>query len=125
MQLSSAIARNSGQSWHSGIKSNSVASNLSGHYSAAIARYFYLWFWYKKVDSAYFKQQPGGKVICCLYYAFAFLLVGCMLIFLLRYMFVCSNYVAYLCPIMMALCSTFGFSLSVNNIWVALLVYIF
>ena len=82
-------------------------------------------FWYKKVDSAYFKQQPGGKVICCLYYAFAFLLVGCMLIFLLRYMFVCSSYVAYLCPIMMALCSTFGFSLSVNNIWVALLVYIF
>ena len=42
MQLSGAIARNSGQSWYSGTKSNSVASSLSGRYSATIARYFFL-----------------------------------------------------------------------------------
>ena len=47
MQLNGAIARNSGQSWYSGIKSNSIASSLSGRYSAAIARYFFGRFCYR------------------------------------------------------------------------------
>jgi hypothetical protein len=34
MQLSGAIARNNGPSWHSGTKSNSVASSLSARYSS-------------------------------------------------------------------------------------------
>jgi hypothetical protein len=42
MQLSGAIAQNNGQRWHSGTKSNSVASSLSGRYSAAIARFFFM-----------------------------------------------------------------------------------
>jgi len=72
-------------------------------------------FWHKKVDSAYFWwQQSGGKVIYCLY----------ICICISRYwlhaytfaaMFIC-NYMAYLCPIVMALCSTFGFWPSGNNI---------
>jgi hypothetical protein len=43
VQLSGTIAQNNGQSWHSGIKSNSVVSSLSGRYSAAIARFFFVW----------------------------------------------------------------------------------
>jgi len=41
MQLSGAIARNSGESCDSGKNTNNLAASLSSSYSAAIARYFF------------------------------------------------------------------------------------
>jgi hypothetical protein len=41
MQLSGAIARNYGESCHSGKNMNNLAASLFSRYSAALARYFF------------------------------------------------------------------------------------
>jgi len=58
MQLSDTIARNSGQSWHSGTKSNNVASSLSSRYSPLF--FFYAsWASIGCIFGSYFNVRNG------------------------------------------------------------------